>query len=174
MISIRREIRRINRFTAESRVRHNSSHRSAQSHRERHQQIIRRLINKSSLRILGIKQESPETIVGIHHFDQALIVIPIQRNTMVNNIRSNLIDIRRETQTTFSSVRLNEVAGFVLRYRDGEEGEGRVFPDLGVGGRYFVLGRMGSKETCRREGGDAAEGGWDESCVYVVGDATAS
>ena len=61
MISIRREVRRINRLAPKRRIRHNCSHRSAQPHGERLQQIIRRLINKTPLQILGIEQPAEMT-----------------------------------------------------------------------------------------------------------------
>ena len=84
------------------------------------------------------------------------------------------LGLRRAGEGRAGDVGLETGLRGARREGDGEEGEGMVFPNFGIGDGEGTPVGVGGKEAGGGEAGDGAESGGNEGGVYVIGDAGAA
>jgi len=176
MIRAIRPIRSIDRITSIGRIGDQQPHRITEAHRERLQNIIRRLIDKSrELRLIrAVDQEMAKAIIRVHDLDDGLVIVAHQTEAMVHDVGRDVAGVGREAVTSLRRVVGDEGLCLADGHRDLEELEGTVFPDLGVCGCCGVPFRVARVEAGGRKCRYRAQSRGDQRGVDVVWDTTAA
>jgi hypothetical protein len=176
MICVRGPVRGINRLPTVCRISYQQTNGGKKASRERPHHVIGCLVDEAGqLGLVGaIHEEESEAVIRVHNLDLGQVIVAIEGESVEDDLAVDEMGLVWARKGTVSNILLDSGSSFRGRYRDLEELERFVFPDLSVSVCQCTPVGMIWIDTSSTQSGYGAESSWHEASINVIGNSTAS